>query len=62
MIHVLKIPMAQPLDADLGDADQAALEVVEEARDTGRDEGVRVEGLVIRARSRSEAIVDEAAR
>ena len=60
VIHVLKIPMAEPLDADLGDADQGALEVVEEARDTGRDEGVRVEGLVIRARSRSEAIVDEA--
>jgi nucleotide-binding universal stress UspA family protein len=52
--------MSEPLDADLGGADQAALDVVEEARDTGREEGVRVEGLVIRARSRSEAIVDEA--
>jgi APA family basic amino acid/polyamine antiporter len=60
VIHVLKVPMSEPLDADLGGADQAALDVVEEARDTGREEGVRVEGLVIRARSRSEAIVDEA--
>ena len=60
VIHVLKIPMAQPLDADLGDADQEALAAVEEARGTGREQGVRVEGLVIRARSRSEAIVEEA--
>ena len=59
-IHVLKVPMSAPLDADLGDVDRAALEVVEEARETGREEGVRVEGLVIRARSRSEAIVEEA--
>jgi basic amino acid/polyamine antiporter, APA family len=59
-IHVLKVPMSAPLDADLGDVDQAALEVVEEARETGREEGVRVEGMVIRARSRSEAIVEEA--
>jgi basic amino acid/polyamine antiporter, APA family len=60
VIHVLKVPMAEPLDADLGGTDQAALEVVDEARETGREEGVRVEGLVIRARSRSEAIVEEA--
>ena len=60
VVHVLKIPMAEPLDADLGDEDQAALDVVEEARETGEEEGVEVEGLVIRARSRSEAIVAEA--
>jgi APA family basic amino acid/polyamine antiporter len=59
-IHVLKIPMSQALDVDLGDADSDALEVVQEARDTGRDEGVAVDGLVLRARSRSEAIVHEA--
>jgi len=33
---------------------------VQEARDAGRDEGVIVDGLVLRARSRSEAIVHEA--
>jgi basic amino acid/polyamine antiporter, APA family len=60
VIHVLKVPLSEPLDADLGGTDQAALEVVDEARETGREEGVRVEGLVIRARSRSEAIVEEA--
>ena len=59
-IHVLKIPMSQELQVDLGDADSEALEVVQEARDAGRDEGVIVDGLVLRARSRSEAIVHEA--
>ncbi len=60
VLHVLKVPMAQPLDADLGDAEQAALDAVQEARESGADQGVRVEGLVVRARSRSEAIVAEA--
>ena len=59
-IHVLKIPMSQELEVDLGDADSEALAVVQEARDAGRDEGVIVDGLVLRARSRSEAIVHEA--
>ena len=59
-IHVLKIPMSQELQVDLGDADSEALGVVQEARDAGRDEGVIVDGLVLRARSRSEAIVHEA--
>jgi basic amino acid/polyamine antiporter, APA family len=62
VVHVLKVPMAQPLDADLGAAEQAALEAIEEARQTGAEQGVPVEGLVVRARSRSEAIVAEAAR
>lgn len=59
-IHVLKIPMSQELEVDLGDADSEPLAVVQEARDAGRDEGVIVNGLVLRARSRSEAIVHEA--
>ena len=59
-IHVLKIPMSQELEVDIGDADSEALAVVQEARDAGRDEGVIVDGLVLRARSRSEAIVHEA--
>ncbi len=59
-IHVLKIPMSQELEVNLGDADSEPLAVVQEARDAGRDEGVIVNGLVLRARSRSEAIVHEA--
>ena len=39
-IHVLKIPMSQELEVDIGDADSEALAVVQEARDAGRDEGV----------------------
>ena len=60
VVNVLKVPMAQPLDADLGDAEQEALDAVEEARESGADQGVSVEGVVLRARSRSEAIVAEA--
>ena len=61
VIHVLKVPMAQPLDVDLGEAERLALEAIEDARETGQDQGVPVEGQVLRARSRSEAIVLEAA-
>lgn len=60
VLHVLKVPMAQPLDADLGEAEAAGLEAVEEARRTGADQGVEVDGVVVRARSRAEAIVREA--
>ncbi len=60
VINVLKVPMAQPLGADLGGAEQDGLDVVEEARETGADQGVGVDGVVVRARSRSEAIVAEA--
>ncbi len=60
VIHVLKVPMAQPLGADLGGAEQDGLDVVEEARETGANQGVGVDGVVVRARSRSEAIVAEA--
>jgi APA family basic amino acid/polyamine antiporter len=60
VINVLKVPMAQPLGADMGGAEQDGLDVVEEARETGADQGVAVDGVVVRARSRSEAIVAEA--
>jgi nucleotide-binding universal stress UspA family protein len=60
VVNVLKVPMAQPLDADLGDAERAGLAVVEDARESGADQGVPVDGVVLRARSRSEAIVTEA--
>jgi APA family basic amino acid/polyamine antiporter len=61
VLHVLKVPMAQPLDADLGEMEAEGLDAVEEARRTGADQGVPLDGFVVRARSRAEAIVAEAA-
>jgi APA family basic amino acid/polyamine antiporter len=60
VVNVLKVPMAQPLDADVGEAEREGLDAVQEARETGADQGVAVDGVVLRARSRSEAIVAEA--
>jgi basic amino acid/polyamine antiporter, APA family len=60
VVNVLKVPMAQALDADLGEAEEQGLDVIADARETGADQGVPVSGVVLRARSRSEAIVAEA--
>jgi APA family basic amino acid/polyamine antiporter len=62
VLHVLKVPMSLPLDADLREQEGRGREAIEQARELAREQGVVVEGEVVRARSRSEAIVAEAAR
>jgi APA family basic amino acid/polyamine antiporter len=60
VVHVIKVPMALPLDApDLeGEADGRA--ALEEAREIAEDLGVHVTAHVVRARSLAQAILDEA--
>jgi APA family basic amino acid/polyamine antiporter len=60
VVHVLRVPLALPLDCSLHDEEARALEAVEDARDIAEEHGVEVEARVVRARSLSEAIVEEA--
>jgi APA family basic amino acid/polyamine antiporter len=56
-LHVIRVPLDQPLDAELGDHEERAAESLSEAAALGADLGVEVEIRSIRARSIGEAIV-----
>jgi APA family basic amino acid/polyamine antiporter len=56
-IHVIRVPLDQPLDAELVDEEERAAASLAEAAVLGADLGVTVEGRSIRARSIGEAIV-----
>jgi APA family basic amino acid/polyamine antiporter len=56
-LHVIRVPLDQPLDAELLDQEERAAASLAEAAVLGADHGVKVEGLSIRARSIGEAIV-----
>ncbi len=59
-IHVIRVPLDQPLDAELFDEDERAAASLAEAGALGVDLGVPVEVQSIRARSIGEAIVQAA--
>src|SRR5262249_21634590 len=61
-LHVIRVPLDRPLDAELVDEEERALESIEEARALGEENGVEVHGITVRARSIGEAIVEEARR
>jgi APA family basic amino acid/polyamine antiporter len=56
-LHVIRVPLDQPLDAELYDEEERAAASLAEAAALGADLGVEVEGHSIRARSIGEAIV-----
>ena len=56
-LHVIRVPLDQPLEAELGDQEERAAASLAEAAALGADHGVEVEGRSIRARSIGEAIV-----
>jgi basic amino acid/polyamine antiporter, APA family len=56
-LHVIRVPLDQPLDAELHDEEERAAASLAEAAALGADLGVAVEGRSIRARSIGEAIV-----
>jgi len=56
-LHVIRVPLDQPLDAELYDQEERAAASIAEAVALGADHGVTVEGRSIRARSIGEAIV-----
>ena len=59
-IHVTRVPLDLPLDADLPEQDERANASLAEAAQLGADLGVEVEVRAIRARSIGEAIVHAA--
>ena len=59
-LHVIRVPLELPLDAELIDEEERAEESLAEAKILGADHGVNVEGRTVRARSIGQAIVQEA--
>jgi basic amino acid/polyamine antiporter, APA family len=61
-LHVIRVPLDQPLDAQLYDEEERAEASLAEAKLLGADHGVEVRGATVRARSIGQAIVEEAER
>jgi len=59
-LHVIKVPLDLPLDAELPDEEERATASLAEARLLGQDHGVHVTIEMVRGRSLGEAIVREA--
>jgi len=59
-LHVIRVPLDKPLDAELSDQEERAAASLAEATALGADLGVKVVGRSIRARSIGEAIVQAA--
>jgi basic amino acid/polyamine antiporter, APA family len=59
-LHVIRVPLDQPLDAPMHDQDEAAEASLAEAKLLGADFGVVVEGETLRARAIGNAIVEHA--
>jgi APA family basic amino acid/polyamine antiporter len=60
-LHVIRVPLDQPIDAPLIDDEESAEASLAEAKLLGADFGVTVEGATVRARAIGEAIVERAA-
>jgi APA family basic amino acid/polyamine antiporter len=60
-LHVIRVPLEQPLDAPMLDHEEGAEASLAEAKLLGADFGVVVEGATVRARAIGEAIVARAA-
>jgi APA family basic amino acid/polyamine antiporter len=59
-LHVIRVPLDQPLDAPLFDEDERAEASLAEAKLLGAEHGVVVEGTTVRARAIGTAIVERA--
>lgn len=61
-LHVIRVPLDLPLDAEMVDEEERAEASIAEAKLLGTDQGVTVDGRTVRARSIGQAIVEEAER
>ncbi|MGH2996919.1 MAG: universal stress protein, partial [Gaiellaceae bacterium] len=61
-LYVIRVPLDQPLEAELHDQEERAAASIAEAQLLGADHGVQVSGELVRARSIGQAIVEEAER
>ena len=60
-LYVIRVPLDQPLDAELFELEEQAAASLAEAAALGADHGVEVVGRTVRARAIGQAIVDAAA-
>ncbi len=59
-LHVIKVPLDLPLDAELADEEEKAEASLAEAKLLAAEHGVEVEGEIVRGRAIGEAIVEQA--
>jgi basic amino acid/polyamine antiporter, APA family len=59
-LHVIRVPLDRPLDAELIDEEERAAAALAEAKLLGAENGVEVVGTTVRARAIGRAIVDRA--
>ena len=59
-IHVIRVPLDQPLDAPMFDAEEQAEASLAEAKLLAAEAGVEIEVKIVRSRAIGEAIVEEA--
>ena len=59
-LHVIRVPLEQPLDAPMLEEDERAEAALAEAKALGADHGVTVKGATVRARAIGQAIVEHA--
>ncbi|HEX5469872.1 MAG TPA: universal stress protein [Gaiellaceae bacterium] len=59
-LHVVRVPLELPLDAELTDEEERAEASLAEAKLLAAEHGVEVEGQIVRGRAIGEAIVDAA--
>jgi len=62
VLHVIRVPLSLPLDAELAAEETLADEAIADAREIAEEHGVEVQARIVRARALSEAIVEEAER
>jgi basic amino acid/polyamine antiporter, APA family len=60
VFHGVRVPMEQPLDADMPEASETAWASLDEARELAEEHGVEIETVSVRTRSLGEAIVEQA--
>ena len=60
VLHVIRIPLELPLDAEMTDEEERAEASLAEAKIIAAEHGVEVEGEIVRHRALGEAIVEQA--
>jgi APA family basic amino acid/polyamine antiporter len=61
-LHVIRVPLDLPLDAELVDQEEAAEASLADAKLLASEHGVEVQGEIVRARAIGEAIVEHASK
>jgi APA family basic amino acid/polyamine antiporter len=59
-LHVIRVPLDRPLEAELFDEEERAESSLAEAKILASEHGVTVEGVIVRARAIGQAVVEEA--